>query len=443
LPVLRERAGVFTTELLGELLWNAEHGPTEQQHFLSLMLNCRVCFKLGEHQYVLPDCLPARAQRQTHEYAVWRGAAADAVAELHFAFLHEGIKRLLLCELGGKAGVHAVHWRWGLCYFDTQAKVAVRVDCEAAADNHGGSGALGAPAARAGLVRVEVAGPAARDHAMGLVESILTVAQQRGEVQVTWPVGGETTGANAGPGPSPGTGTVPAGSTANPLALSPGSPAQSPPEPFANLRAGPRPPSLPAHQARVHVSYAWETESQALVAQVEAALRPVCDWRRDQQAMRPGDWISRFMAEIGSSACVVVVLSQRYLQSHYCMRELLSLYQTSQGDKAAMLGRVVPMVLPSAHIDRAESRLQHAKYWKARYDDIARATEGLDMLEQGETTRRELLAVADFKHHVVDMLAWLADVLMPRVGAKASADGDGDGAVVAAAAELVRQRLGA
>jgi internalin A len=156
--------------------------------------------------------------------------------------------------------------------------------------------------------------------------------------------------------------------------------------------------------------------------------------------MKPGDWISRFMAEIGASDCVVVVLSEKYLRSHFCMRELLGLYQTSQGEKSTMLDRIVPVVLPSADIDRAESRLTHAKHWKTRYDTIRAAAAGLDLLEQGEATRRELLAVADFKHHVVDMLAWLSDVLMPRV-AQAGAQA-GDDAAVDAAVELVRRRIG-
>jgi internalin A len=418
LPMLREASGVFTPEWLGELLWNDAHGSAEQQHFLSMMLSCRVCFQLSERQYVVPDCLPPRPQRQSQEFAVWRDAAADAAAEVHFAFLHEGIKRLLLCELGAKAGISAVHWRWGLCYFDIRARVAVRVDCQGLGD---------APGQREGCVRIEGSGSGARAHVEELVRSVLELTRSDAS-QVSWPV----------PGPEP----VAPVESSRPLATTDSAepPGRQGEAPFANLQAGPRPANGPQHKPRVHVSYAWQTESTALVDRLEAALQPLCDWRRDHSAMKPGDWISRFMAEIGASDCVVVVLSEKYLRSHFCMRELLGLYQTSQGEKSTMLDRIVPVVLPSADIDRAESRLTHAKHWKTRYDTIRAAAAGLDLLEQGEATRRELLAVADFKHHVVDMLAWLSDVLMPRV-AQAGAQA-GDDAAVDAAVELVRRRIG-
>ena len=418
LPLLREASGVFTPEWLGELLWNDTYGHAEQQHFLSMMLSCRVCFQLSERQYVVPDCLPPRQQRQAQEYAVWRDAATDVAAEVRFPFLHEGIKRLLLCELGAKAGINAVHWRWGLCYFDIRARLAVRVDCQ------GIGSALGE---REGRVRVEASGIGARGHVEELVRSVLNLTRSDGS-QVTWPV----------PGQEPAT---PVGSIRPLGPTDAGEQSDRQGEaPFANLHAGPRPADLPRHKPRVHVSYAWQTESEALVDRLELALRPICEWRRDQSAMKPGDWISRFMTEIGTSDCVVVVLSEKYLRSHFCMRELLGIYQTSQGEKSTMLDRIVPIVLPNADIDLTESRLSHARHWKARYKTIRAATDGLDMLEQGETTRRELLAVADFKHHVVDMLAWLSDVLMPRVAF--SGHDDGEDAVVDAAVQLVSRRIG-
>lgn len=191
---------------------------------------------------------------------------------------------------------------------------------------------------------------------------------------------------------------------------------------------------------RVHVSYSHEGESQQIVDQIGAALQPICDWRRDILVLRAGDWISRFMDEIGDSNCVVIVLSAKYLESPYCMRELLSLYQTSLGNKSTMLDRIVPVVLPSACISRPEDRLRHVRYWKERYNDIEAAGQGLSVLEFGETTRRELLAVADFKHHVADMLAWLTDTLMPRMSS-ATKQGKSE-FLVRSAVDLVRSRIG-
>lgn len=129
-----------------------------------------------------------------------------------------------------------------------------------------------------------------------------------------------------------------------------------------------------------------------------------------------GEWISTFMAEIGRSQCVVVVLSEKYLKSRNCMRELLYLYHAAQADKQAMLKRIVPVVMPDASIGTIESRLKYAKHWTDRYVELDKSREGLDDLSQGNATRDERLLIADFKHHVVDMLTWVNDVLIPRAG---------------------------
>jgi hypothetical protein len=50
---------------------------------------------------------------------------------------------------------------------------------------------------------------------------------------------------------------------------------------------------------------------------------------RDSGVMRPGELISGFMKRIGRADRVIVVLSDKYLQSTYCMTELHSIYQRS------------------------------------------------------------------------------------------------------------------
>jgi hypothetical protein len=54
---------------------------------------------------------------------------------------------------------------------------------------------------------------------------------------------------------------------------------------------------------------------------------------RDKKVMRPGELISGFMKRIGRADHVIVVLSDKYLQSTYCMTELHSIYQRSLGEK--------------------------------------------------------------------------------------------------------------
>ena len=84
----------------------------------------------------------------------------------------------------------------------------------------------------------------------------------------------------------------------------------------------------------VYVSYAWGGESDALVDSFARRLPPQFQLIRDKTAMRAGDWISTFMRDIGRAERVLVVVSEKYLKSVYCMRELLHLYNASLGERA-------------------------------------------------------------------------------------------------------------
>ena len=118
------------------------------------------------------------------------------------------------------------------------------------------------------------------------------------------------------------------------------------------------------------------------------------------------------------------------------MRELLYLYQTALADKEALLKRIVPIIMPDAAIGTLLERLEYAKYWSEQCGALELSRRGLDDLSQGEATRRELLLTYDFKHHVVDMLTWVSDVLMPRAG-RVGKEELGEAVV-----ELVRRNLG-
>jgi internalin A len=51
------------------------------------------------------------------------------------------------------------------------------------------------------------------------------------------------------------------------------------------------------------------------------------------------------MKLIGRADHVIVVLSDKYLRSPYCMTELYGIYQRSLGEKEDFLGRIIPLAL--------------------------------------------------------------------------------------------------
>lgn len=379
LPEIRRQAGRFSPQLLGALVWR-NYGEAERELFLSMMEQCQICFKVAEGVYIAPALLPPPEAMQHTLELVWRGAVPDAVVRLDYGFLHEGVLRAMLCSIGEKAGVHAVYWAYGVCFYDAEQKSTVRILADlpdVAAGQAGGS------------ISVEVAGSGAASLATHLVDSIRWVNIGR-PPQVTWELGQAVQDARAE--------SEPAGAIDQAFAAM--NPAQ--------------PPRLQDEAQPVYVSYAWGGESEKLVDEFELRLPKDLKLIRDKNELRPGDWISQFMADIGRADLVLVVLSDKYLRSVYCMRELLYLFNTSLGERDRFMRKLVPLTVGNVPMNRALERVSYVKYWKQEHDKLDKELSVLDHASVGDADRAELLLMKDFQHRVADMLAWLADTLMPQ-----------------------------
>jgi internalin A len=56
------------------------------------------------------------------------------------------------------------------------------------------------------------------------------------------------------------------------------------------------------------------------------------------------------MKTLGQARLVIVVLSEKYLRSPYCMTELYSVYQNARQERQEFLNRIIPLVLKDANI---------------------------------------------------------------------------------------------
>ena len=397
LPEIRRSAGRFSPQVLAALAWR-DYGEEEHRLFISLMEQCQICFQVAEDVYIAPALLPQQEAMKDAIEHVWRGGDPNAIARLDYAFLHEGVLRAMLCGIGRRAGVHAVYWAYGVCFYDDEHRSTARITSQLPAAHAGG---------QRGKITVEAAGGLALTLVEHLVESIRQVSIGR-PPEVIWERGQ--------PGGAPGKGEQ---STTKRAAFSEVRPVEV--------------PRLPGQPQPVYVSYAWGGESEALVDEIERRLPPTLELKRDKSELRPGDWISRFMQEIGRAQFVLVVLSDKYVRSVYCMRELLYLHHTSLGEKEAFLHKLVPLTLSDLKISRAKDRAGYIQFWKHEREETEAKFAGLDHVSFGGEDRTELLAILDFQHHVSDMLAWVGDTLMPR-GAELHSKG------IDAAIELLLQR---
>jgi internalin A len=130
---------------------------------------------------------------------------------------------------------------------------------------------------------------------------------------------------------------------------------------------------------------------------------------RDNKVIRPGELISGFMKRIGRADRVIVVLSDKYLHSSYCMTELHSIYQRSVGEKEDFLRRIIPLALDDVRFGTWRDRDRYAEYWETEFKDME---QGFRRLSVADFALYK--AMQDWANHVSDILTYVNDVLHPR-----------------------------
>jgi internalin A len=111
----------------------------------------------------------------------------------------------------------------------------------------------------------------------------------------------------------------------------------------------------------------------------------------------------------GQARLVIVVLSEKYLRSPYCMTELYSVYQNARQERQEFLNRIIPLVLKDANIGNWRGRATYAEHWETEFKDMERHFTRL-----GEEDLKLYRAMRRWHNEVGDMLAYINDVLAPR-----------------------------
>jgi internalin A len=379
--------GRFSQEDLELLIWS-DYTPEEEKVFLGMMESCGICFEVrklpnDEWEYIAPELLPEWSDAQEQLLGRLRDDPPDAEASAGYTFLHEGILRNFLSKLGDHAKDAAIYWKYGCWFYEqtTRSQVLIETIWDDASSEAG-----------AGSIRLRAWG----ENAERLIELVLDPLRKL-------PVGQapkiEQTKRIHVQGFSQGNADI--GDKAAGL---------------IQLQITARPELPPKSTPEVFVSYAWGDDSSKEARKRTEVVDQLCEtlgqdgWNiiRDKNAMRSGDLISDFMKLIGQSDHVIVVLSDKYLRSPYCMTELHYLYLRSLGQKEDFLLRIIPLVLADARFGTWRDRLVYTKHWRAEFEEMEHHFKDL-----GEVDFRLYKAMQDWHNRIGDMLAYVNDVLTP------------------------------
>jgi internalin A len=376
---LRQMGGIFPAGLLNTLAWQGEYTVDEQKTLVGMMESCSIAFPLSEgydfnaRWMAVPDLLPLEKEVQDRVQALWHEGVPVETVTLEYDFLHAGILREFLCQIGQQGGTNAAYWRYGCCFYDakTRSRARVRAQLTATSENPG-----------RGVILIETCEGESSVLLEQVQEAILNI--------------------RLGP---------------KPRVVRPDGAAEAPErsaEPSGTLQESLNIQPAPTERPLVYLSYAWGGEKEKLVDRLEARLiQEGYEVKRDKRAMRPGDWITDFMREIERAKKVCVVLSEKYLKSMYCMRELFGLYQRTSGDKAEFLTRIVPLVLEDAPISKTTDRLKHVRHWQTEQQALNDELKGIEPCNQGDAAT-ELRLITDISLHAELMLRHASDYLLPR-----------------------------
>jgi internalin A len=394
--------GRFSRGDLEALFWS-DYTVKEQEVFLDMMQSCGICFRVRELQhdshrigedkeweYLAPELLPPWSDAQQQLLGRLREDQAAAEAEARYAFLHEGVLRGYLSKIGQHAKDAPIYWKYGCWFYERTTKSQVLIESQWE-DSKTETGP--------GKIRFRAWGEQANALVRPLLEALQTLPVGRPpEISPIFAKGEVNIIASASAT------VVPDVRRSEPVA------------PLEQLEISAS-AELPAKgQPEVFVSYAWGDDSSEQARQRTEVVDRLCQrldqecWKvlRDNREMRPGDQISAFMKRIGLADHVIVVLSDKYLHSPYCMTELHAIYRNARQEKQEFLDRIIPLSLDDAHIGTPEERVEHAKHWQARY---LKLRADLDYLSEEDFCLYR--AMKDWYNHVGDMLVYVSDVLHP------------------------------
>jgi hypothetical protein len=155
-----------------------------------------------------------------------------------------------------------------------------------------------------------------------------------------------------------------------------------------------------------YVSFAWKAEKQTpIVDRLDAACRARgIELHRDSNHIGYGKSIRAFMDEIGAARHVVVVLSDAYLKSEYCMYELREIERNRH-----FRARVLPIFVTGTQVFKATDRIAYLKHWEEERNKL---NMGLLLIERTYTKNlnQSLDDYADYRRLMDEFLATLADM---------------------------------
>ncbi|MBE9033395.1 toll/interleukin-1 receptor domain-containing protein, partial [filamentous cyanobacterium LEGE 11480] len=161
-------------------------------------------------------------------------------------------------------------------------------------------------------------------------------------------------------------------------------------------------------EKEVFVSYARGNLSGEIVDELcdvlgAANIRVV----RDSEELRYKDSLKQFMQRLGKGKCLIVVISDKYLKSRYCMYELTEFIKNGEFKE-----RIVPLVLEDASIYDTVDIIQYTKFWENKHREAEETIKKVGLSNISNNIREDIDLYSEITRTISHFIGELRDFVV-------------------------------
>jgi len=156
----------------------------------------------------------------------------------------------------------------------------------------------------------------------------------------------------------------------------------------------------------IFISYKWNDISETEADKIEEILiHNGFKVVRDRNEQNYKDLISKFIQRLSNAKYVVAVVSDEYLKSESCIKEMYLLFK-----KYDFKDRIFPIILNDAQIYNTESALEYILYWERKQKDLEDKIKSLKTQTHLKPFHEKLDFLSEIRQHISSMLGFLKDI---------------------------------
>ena len=160
------------------------------------------------------------------------------------------------------------------------------------------------------------------------------------------------------------------------------------------------------YKPTIYISHAWGGESEEITQKImEKFSKEGIEITLDKNDLGYRQSINEFMLSLGAADAIIIVVSNKYLHSEYCMFELLQIYKNKN-----ILDRIFPVVLDEVQIAKSTDRLDLVKYWETQTNELENKIRELDSISNIEGITDDLNLYKSIRNNIAHLTAILKDI---------------------------------